>query len=129
MGHFRFFLVESRGGGFESLLFRVRGVQVLGLLDFFAALLHLFLVWEFPQLVVERHRLAPVGRGAPRVSRPYFRKGLLGFLVLEGVKKRYSCFDKRLGLCGAAIWKVHFAEMILGRFATGWGKTKKSRSE
>src|SRR6516225_7390754 len=129
MGHFRFFLVESRSGGFESLLFRVRGVQVLSLLDFFAALLHLFLVREFPQLVVERHRLAPVGRGALRVPRPEFRKGLLGFLILEGMKQRYSLFDKALCLGGAAIWKVHFAEMFLGRFETCWGKSKKCRSE
>ena len=88
-------------------------MKLLGLRDFLVALLHLSLVRKLPELIVQRHRLAPVGRRAVRVFLLQLLEGLLGLLVLKGVQQRDSLLDERLRLGRAAIWKFHFSQARL----------------
>ncbi len=65
-----------------------------------------------------RHRLAPIRRGALWFAAGRAGKGLLGFLVLEGVEERDGLFDGGLHFRSATRREIHFAELI-GRLRAG----------
>src|ERR1700694_140252 len=87
-------------------------MEFLRLLDVFAALIQGLLIRKIPELVEQRHRLAPVCDGALWFAGGRFGKSFLGFRVLERVEERDAFFDRGLHFRGATRREIHIAELI-----------------
>jgi hypothetical protein len=109
------FLVERVRRVHESLLPRTSWMQLLGLFNLLAAFLQFFLVRKIPELVVQRHGLAPMRHRALRVSRLRLGKRLPRFFILKGVKESEALFEQRLRLWRATGGEIYLPEMRLGR--------------
>ncbi len=90
-------------------------MKFLRRLDVFAAFFQGFVIREIPKLVKPGHRFAPVDYGALWFFGRSVGKGLLGFLVLEGVQEGDASLDRRLDVRGATGGKIHFAKLIRQR--------------
>src|SRR5216683_1724892 len=90
-------------------------MELLPFLDVLAALFQRLVVRKIPELMKPRHRLAPIRRGALWFAAGRAGKGLLGFLVLEGMEEREAFFDGGLHLGGATRGEIHFTELIQRR--------------
>src|SRR5437899_7267856 len=117
MRQLRFLLEESGGGIEEALLPRIRRMKFLRRLDVFAAFFQGFVIREIPKLMKPGHRFAPMGHGALWFFGCSVGKGLLGFLVLEGMQEGHGLFDR--GLHGATGGEIHFAELVRRRGGCG----------
>jgi len=106
------------------------GFLLFCLIEFLASYFQALVVGKIPELMIERHRFAPVSHTAFRVLLRSFGECVFRLQILERMEKRGAFFDERLNGWRAGGGEIHFAEVIVrsGR-RTSERRSKQTRSK